>query len=238
MTAQLLRLVHSGRRLVTPELGRGEVQRYAEEAYRGYVEPMARDIELASLDDAVDTLLAATRPFEPAEIDATAAVAIHRCLPLTRREAADPAIWRFMAVVHRPDFIRHRWVFKSWATMKTRFWAPGTRPDSNTFSRLWWVAELTRSGEDYDLTRRVLSTQSLANAIFIRSMSNYRSAVSAAVDVLAGAPSSVVEDILLRLHRHLGVVPLEGLREEEIAALLRGWAERPRSNPRNSKGAT
>ncbi len=225
MTATLLRLERTGRRLVTPELARGDVERYADEAFRGDVEPLPRDVATTDLDEAIDEVIANTRPFESSEVDPYAAPRIHRALRLTRREASDIGIWRFLAVVHRPDFIRHRWEFRSWATMKTRFWDLGTRPDSNSFYRLWWIAELTVNGDDYTLTERVLRSQSLTNPIFIRSLSFYRPAVEAAVEVLADSPSSVVEQVLLKLQRFGSVVPLEGLDRDAIAGVLRGWVE-------------
>jgi hypothetical protein len=220
-----MRLERTGRRLVTPELARGKIERYTDEAFRGDVEPLPRDVSTADFDDAIDEVLARTRPFESNEVDPSAAPRIHRALPLTRREASDIGIWRFLAVVHRPDFIRHRWEFRSWATMKTRFWDLGTRPDSNSLYRLWWIAELTATGDDYTLTEQVLRSQSLANPVFIRSLSFFRPAVEAAVEVLADCPSAVVEQVLLKLQRYCSVVPLEGLDREAIAGVLRGWVE-------------
>lgn len=225
MTNHLLRLERTGRRLVTPELGRGEIDRYPEEAYRSHVEPLAHTIELDPFDEAVTELLATTCKWESAEIDPRGAPEIHQALPLTRREAADPGIWRYLAVIHRPDFIRHRWEFRSWATIHSRFWRPGTRPDSNTIGRLWWIAELTVVDGSYDLTRQVLAAQSLTNPIFVRTLSDYLPAVQAAADVLEGKKGHVVERVLLRLHRHLSIVPLEGLTREDLASLLDTWVE-------------
>lgn len=223
MTHPLLRLERTGRRLVTPELGRGEIKGHSEETYRSHVEPLVRTIDLDEFDEAMTTVIATTRRWESSEIDPRAAPEIHRALPLTRREAADPGIWRFLAVVHCPEFIRHRWEFRSWATIHSRFWRPGTRPDSNTIGRLWWIAELTVVDGGYDLTRRVLAAQSLTNPIFVRTLSDYLPAVQAAVDVLEGKPGQVVERVLLRLHRHLSIVPLEGLTREDLARLLAAW---------------
>jgi hypothetical protein len=224
MSAHLLRLERAGRRLVTPELGRGEITRYEEGAYRAFVEPMDRDVELGPVDDAIDRVLADKAAFD-STIDADAAPELHRALRLSRREAADMGVWRYLAVVHRPDFIRHRWQFRTWGPLKTRFWAAGTRHDSNTFCRLWWIAELTTDGDDYGLTRRVLANQSLAIQLFVRGLSRYRPAVEAAAEVLSGKPGGVVEHALLRLYRHGSIAPLEGLSATEIAALLRGWAD-------------
>src|SRR5690606_3886261 len=116
-------------------------------------------------------------------LDAAVAPEIHQSLPLSRRVASDPGVWRFLTVVHRPDYVPHRWAMRSKAQMVRRYWDFGTRPDSNAFARLWWIAELTitkdASGDPYHLTRRVLGAQPLATAIFTRTLSQYAPAVSA-----------------------------------------------------------
>ena len=107
--------------------------------------------------------------------------------------------------------------------MRGRFLRAGTRPDSNALCRLWWMAELTRSDKDYAVTERVLRSQSLANAIFVRSLSFYRPAVEAVVDALEGRPSEELERAMVRLTRWLSVTPLEGLSTEDIAGRLRSF---------------
>lgn len=84
----------------------------------------------------MDGVIATTVPFDAAAIDAALACALHRALPLSRRLAADWGLWRYLAVVHRPDIVRHRWELRSWTTMRDRFWRGGTRPGSNVFGRL------------------------------------------------------------------------------------------------------
>ena len=162
------------------------------------------------------------QPFDTA-LDADLAPRLHRALKLTRREAADVGLWRFLTVVARPDFVRHRWENKSWATMRTRFLRPGTRPDSNALGRLWWMAELTRADSDYSLTARMLKSQSLANAIFVRSLSYYQPAVVALVDTLENRGADEVERTMVRLTRWLGVTPLEGLSSEDISRRVRSF---------------
>ena len=229
MTVRLHRLEISGRKLVTPDLARGEIVRLPEEAWKTSVEPIGRDVMLRDLDDALDDVISRTTAFDAAAIDSAAAPAIHAALRLTRREAADIGVWRWLAVVHRPDFVRHRWEFRAWSTMRDRFWRAGTRPDSNAIGRLWWIAELTHEGRSYALTERVLSSQTLANAIFVRQLSTYAPAVAAAADALTSAPGHVVEATLLRLHRHLSIVPLEALSDAELVGLMSRWTgESPR----------
>ena len=117
MSARLHRLEVGGRKLVTPELARGEIDRLPESATRANVEPFARAVDLAELDAALSEVRARTPAHDAAAIDGLAAPMIHAALRLTRREAADLGVWRWLAVVHRPDFVRHRWEFRSWSTM-------------------------------------------------------------------------------------------------------------------------
>lgn len=219
-THVLARLAPSGRRLVTPELGSGERERWSADAYRDHVEPLERALGLGALDRALDDVLAATAPFVAATVDPALAVALHRALPLTRREAADWGMWRYLAVVHRPDVIRHRWELRSWTTMRARFWSSGTRPDSNLFGRLWWIAELSRQDDDDRATRRLLASPSLTNAVFVRRLSNYAPFVHACAQVLADQPASVIERVLARFNMLCSTMPIEGRGEEQIVDTL------------------
>jgi len=208
-----------GKRLLTPELASGEVPRWGEREYAPLLLELERRIALHALDHAVDLTLAATAAYEPAS-DVLLAPRLHRALPLSRREASSPAPWRFLSVVHRPDLVRHRWENRSWASMRARFWSNGTRPDSNVFCRLWWIAELSRDGDDYSLTEAVLSRPALATGLFIRALSSHRPAVAACCQVLADTSSSDVEATLKLLHKTLSTLVLEALSFEQLCELI------------------
>jgi hypothetical protein len=216
---KLLSLQPEGIRLVTPELAAGSLLKWPENAWKPVVADVERVVELDALDSLLDKLIAEL-PRHDAAIDAWLAPRLHRALPLTRRQASDPGVWRYLAVVHRPDLVRHRWENQSWATMRSRFWSTGTRHTSNTFARVWWIAELTRDGDSYDLTERVLKKQSLAIQLFVRSWSQYRPAVEAFLDVLEDAPSDKVEHAARMLSRHLATIPLEGLTRSELVHVI------------------
>jgi hypothetical protein len=214
-----------GKRLLTPELASGETPRWSEREYGPLLLELERKIALDALDHAVDLTLAATPAFEPAA-DVLLAPRLHRALPLSRREASSPAPWRFLSVVHRPDLVRHRWENRSWASMRARFWTAGTRPDSNVFSRLWWIAELSRDGDDYGLAEAVLSRPALATGLFIRALSSHRPAVAACCHVLADASSSDVEATLKLLHKTLSTLVLEAMSFEQLCELITKLRER------------
>jgi hypothetical protein len=219
---KLRSLQPEGIRLVTPELAAGTLPRWPEPAWRPVVSDLPGDrpsLPLEHLDAVIDELIA-TLPAYDAAIDAWLAPRLHAALPLTRRAAADPGVFRFLSVIHRPDVIRHRWANVSWANMRSRFWSIGTRHTSNALARLWWIAELTRDGDSYALTERVLAKQSLAIQVFVRSWSQHRPAVEAFVDTLHDAPAEDIEHAARMLSRHLATTPLEGLSSAEIVAVL------------------
>lgn len=216
---KLHRLAPEGHCLVNEPLARGELDRHPPETFERFLDPSSEPLDLAALDTALDEVIAATPRHDPA-IEQLAAARVHRALPLSRREAAQPGVWRFLAVVHRPDFVRHRWAVEAWATTRTRYWSPGMRHDSNVFSRLWWIAELSRDGDDYSLTERIFSRQALAIQIFIRRYAWHRDTVAALVEVLDDAPPRVVEQVTRDLVGLLGTVVLESLDGGELRAMV------------------
>lgn len=227
--AVLGRLGPSGRRLVVHELGDGTLVRHPDEIARPHVGPLdpegARIVTLGGLDLALDRIVETTARYDASAIDPVAAVEIHRALALDRRTAADPGPWRWLAVVHRPDFVRHRWELRVWTTMRDRFWRMGTRPDSNVFARLWWIAELSRRGDDYSATAALLRTQSLANAVFVRRLSDSTAFVQACARVLVDQPSVVIERVLARFNMLASTIPVEGRGEEQLVDELERMVE-------------
>lgn len=213
-------LASEGKRLLTPELASGAVERWSEREYNEFLVDLERTVQLDAFDEAVERALRSSVRFDPG-IDAAVAPALHRALPLSRRRAADPAVWRYLTVVHRPEFVRHRWENKSWASMRSRFWSLGTRPDSNVFARLWWIAELTCERPDYSLTEAVLARPHLATTLFVRTLGNYRPAVLACVQEFEGSSSPQIEATIKQLNKALGTLVLESLCVEDLAALIR-----------------
>jgi hypothetical protein len=94
------------------------------------------------------------------------------------------------------------------------------RHDSNVFSRLWWIAELTRDGSDYSLTERAFSRQSIAIQVFIRRYAWYRPAVVALLEELEDAPQRAIEDVTRNLLGALGTLVLEAMSVAELRTLV------------------
>jgi len=214
----------AGRRLVTLELARdasqpGAIERWPESAWLPLVVDPPRGIDLGALDAVIAELVQRFERFDAA-MDAWLAPRLHRALPMSRREAAEPGVWRYLSVVHGPELVRHRWENVSWPLTRARFWSTGTRHTSNPYARLWWIAEMTREAHDYALTERALARQSLAIQLFVRAWSAHRPAVAACVDGLGDAPGEVVERVARELSRHLGTVTLEALDGHELRDLV------------------
>lgn len=205
-----------GRRLLTKEFLHGERERWSEQEVQDVVVALERQVPV----DAFINDISHRVPRQRADADGDIAVAIHQSLPLHRREAADVGVWRYLAIVVAPEFIRGRWSVEE-NTFPSRFWSPGTRPDSNYYSRLWWIAELTAGVDlEYDRTRKVLRSQALANAIFVRSLCHYFPAVKACIDVLADEPGDTVHRVVREFFRELALLPREALTEKDIAEIL------------------
>lgn len=217
---KLHRLAPEAHCLVTEALARGELDRHPPAAYERFLDESAEPVELDELDEALDEVIANAPRHDPV-IERRAAPLVHRALRLSRREAAQAGVWRFLAVVHRPDFVRHRWEVAAWATTRTRYWSLGTRHDSNVFSRLWWIAELTRDGGDYALTERAFGRQAIAIQIFIRRYSWSRAAVAALLDELDDASPRVIERVTRDLVGALGTLVLEAIEPSRLRDLVR-----------------
>ena len=218
---ELRRLRASGRHLVTEELARGTVGRYDEEALAAHLMPAERQLSLDGFDRTLKSILARFRPGDPG-MDPELAEAVHRHLPLSRREAADPSVWRYLAVVRHPEAVRHRWEYRSFATMRSRFWQRGTRFDANAFSRWWWVAELTfEKGAPYELTRLALSNGALSTHLFTRQLAWHRPTLAACVRVLQDASGPEVERTMRTFGKMLSVRVPEAMSAEALEALVR-----------------
>lgn len=105
--------------------------------------------------------------------DAYLAPRLHATLRLTRREAADPAIWDYLSVVVLREYVIWRWgndlgeVHADRIRIKSR-----GREIRHALSRLWWVAELSRNGPDYSPTEIAFSKQETVEWFVIRALRN------------------------------------------------------------------
>src|SRR5262249_49683715 len=96
---------------------------------------------------------------QPDASDGWMAPRVHATLRLSRREASDKLIWNYLNIVGKPDYVRWRFSEKidegNSAVPLDRFLGEDSK---NAIGRLWWAAELTRNGSDYQETANVLKT--------------------------------------------------------------------------------
>jgi hypothetical protein len=224
---ELQRLSQGVKRLVTEEFLSGEKENLRREEYESYLEGVDTNLNLEEFDEAINSVIQETQSHR-AEVDQMAAPKIHRTLPLTRREAADEGIWHYLTVIHRPDFVRHRWEYNSRSYMEKRFFGGGEW-DTNTFYRLWWAAELTQKDGDYSTTKDMLDKQSLVRAIFDRDLCMYRPAALACVKALHGSRQEVIEETMKRVNRRLTTVQLESRDRKQITVIVQNTRDRVKS---------
>tara|TARA_R110002096_G_scaffold259030_1_gene452627 strand:+ start:101535 stop:102203 length:669 start_codon:yes stop_codon:yes gene_type:complete len=211
-------LSHEAYSLLTPAFCEGELERYSDEITTPYLEEAPFEMDLVALDAAVEEILATT-PKHSTSVDAVAAQAIHRAMPISRRWAAEAGLWRYLAVVRHPELIRHRWEARSLATTRQRYWSLGTRHTSNTFCRLWWIAELTVRDGSYALTEKACGN--LAIPLFVRQLSHCPTAVQVFVEELHEVPRPALEALMKHISHYLSTVVLESQSEAEIRTWLR-----------------
>lgn len=217
----LHRLTEEGRRLVSREFLEGEAE-IESDAIEDHVEPLpgAPSADLQQLDTRVRAVIREYGEFDTS-MDKVLATDVHRLLDVTRRVAADPGLWHWLAIVRYPDFVRHRWEYRSEEAMREKFLGAGSDLYSNAIHRLWWIAELTSDGEDYTLTETVFSNQTMVNKVFDRWFARYQPAVVAICDELADEPSRVMDETTRRFNHALTNVQLEALSEDEAREMIR-----------------
>ncbi len=224
----LKRLDEEAKRVVTnKKFFSGDLEEIPSERIEQYIEPMKKDYELEELDDFLTELMGNYEQYDVA-LDRELGPKIHQILPLTRREAADPGLWHFLTVVFRPDFVRYRWEFNNYSFMKKRFLGSVNHWDSNTFSRLWWGAELTESSErqnKYDKTKILFERQSLARALLTREYSWFKPANSAFISVLKEENKKIYEEVAKRMNKALSTIKLEALDEGYLQYMIDGIKE-------------
>lgn len=159
--------------------------------FRDYeqVVQLERDVDL----DAIAVVLREVRhrfsDTEGTAADIWLAPRLHYSLRLTRREAANRGIWRWLGAVFAADYVRWRWG-PSGGSSDLGAAAPLERfvgPDyKHALARLWWMAELFRNGPDYQPVAAALGNQDIPNYLLRLDVAHHRPTVQAAVQVLDG----------------------------------------------------
>jgi hypothetical protein len=217
---ELYRLQPDGRRLVGEAFMRGEVT-VQEIDVHDFLEPLDHSgrVDLMSLDEHVEKIVANHEKYST-DMDGLLAPEVHRALDVSRRVASDPALWHWLSVVKYPDFVRHRWKYRSEEAMREKFLGAGSDLYSNAIHRLWWISELTHGGDDYDLTRKVFENQTIVNKVFDRWFARYEPAVKVLCRELIQHPSWMVDEVTTRFNHTLTNLQLEGMNEDDVQRVV------------------
>lgn len=188
-------------------------------------EPLPNEIPLEPVREAVSSV----NSHSGSALDAPLIEPLHRALPLTRRQAADPNLWQWLCVSEFPDLVWRRWGAGAplpemlrdalTSSMGPRFLARASLNgiSRNTLARLWWTAEEL---QDYDLARHALSSQDMFQNIFERFFGLYPDAAKACLDRFEGRSEGEIRSASRWLQQCASTTLLEGLTEQEVAAIL------------------
>jgi Family of unknown function (DUF6339) len=189
-------------------------------------EPLPTEIDINPAGEAISSL---DSTLKASAIDAALVEPLHRALPLTRREAADPRVWQWLCVKAFPGLVWRRWsegaplpeMLKEALTpaLGTRFLARSSLNgiSRNTLARLWWAAEQL---DDYELARKALFRQDLFQNVFERFFGIYPAAARACLDRFDGRSEDEIRAASRWLQQCASTTVLEGLEESEVAAIL------------------
>ena len=157
MTQRLHTLDPQARHLVSEDFLAGT----ATPDWTKYLKDFARSVDLEPFRTIVEKAMERFAA-DPTASDSWLAPRVHATLRLTRREAADPRVWDYLAVIVAPDYVRWRWGGADGTQPKAaRFVGPEYK---QALARLWWGAEMTRNARDYTWTKVLFANQDFQNS--------------------------------------------------------------------------
>ncbi|MEU1860791.1 DUF6339 family protein [Streptomyces gardneri] len=111
---------------------------------------------------------------------------LHATLRMPRAEAADSRLWNHLAVIVAPDYVvwRHKGADKTegpGVATAARFCGPHY---TQTFSRLWWAAELFRDADDYGPVVTACRIQDVLNTTMRLDVIDHRPTAQAMLRVI------------------------------------------------------
>jgi hypothetical protein len=160
---------------------------------------------------------------------------VHATLRLTRREAADRRLWAYLNVAAFPEHVRWRWLDPddpNSAVPIDRFLGEDS---TNQLGRLWWGAELTRNGPNYDRTAKAFRSSQFARSWQVLDVMHHRAAALAIIDFLEqfnegkGATDSQGSRMARALNAALRTLALDAvvMNPEPDAEAFREWINEP-----------
>ena len=221
---ELMELTAGGRGLVSEAFLNDEAA-LTKEDLGPYLQHTGIEVDLTPVSEEIEQIKDEHEPND-AKIDQRLAPVIHKTLDLSRREAAIEGIWHYLTILEYPKFVHHRW--KGTSDIRGKFLDGGTNIYSNALHRLWWIAEITREGNDYHRTEEIFEMQELANDVADRWFARYQPVTYACVDTLkkdqiddlAPANTAIVSKVTKELRERLSVTCAEGLTYDEAKVLV------------------
>jgi hypothetical protein len=137
---------------------------------------------LAPVRDLIDDAMYKYRDLRPTQADAWLAPRLHAILRLTRAEAADPAVWNYLALGVAPDFVVWRHGSDEDKRINARYFKGPYHKQA--FARLWWSAELFRNGSDYEPVVTVCGNQDMLNTVLRMEIIDHRPTAQAMARLL------------------------------------------------------
>jgi hypothetical protein len=161
------------------------------------------------------------------ESDRWLAPRFHSALRITRAQAADKALWHWLAVVEWSDYVRWRWG-QDGDVAENRWYGPVNK---QALARLWWGGEIFRNGGDYAPVEVAFRNQDLVNSLLHRPVVRCRSLALGMVHALqdkdiAGLSSGKINDLARVMNLSTAGSPPEaqvGFQYDDTQAALR-WA--------------
>lgn len=163
------------------------------------------------------------------QIDISLAPSIHQIMSISRKQANDYGMWRFLTTVKFNEFVRHRWKGSDGKVNLDRYWGYKRRL---SLCRLWWASEMTVRDGDYELTKKLLSgsgQDQFENLVMGSKISNYPKALIILLEELLSENRDVYRSVMVNFNRLLTVVLLESLDENEIKQIIRSLVSASKS---------
>ena len=230
MTRDLCRLIH-------PVSDQGLVEALRE-PQRLAVEPIDAEVDLSEFDAALQNLIHSD--IRESAMDGELVEPFHRALRhLPDELTSDMRLWHWFCLVRHPDLVWRRWRGHTPADPEDGFISGnGHRPvpavrflgtssinghGRNTFARLFFSAHrlIGSTGEDYELVRRLFTSQELHLGISDREYGLLSAVNRVLTRELADLPDLQVRAGVRRLNGLGGSICLDLLDEGEIAELVR-----------------
>lgn len=144
--------------------------------------PESPRMRLRAIRDLIDDAMYTYRDDRPTQADSWLAPRLHAILRLKRAEAADPALWNYLALGVAPDFVVWRHLSESKETVNPRYFKGPYHKQA--FARLWWSAELFRNGPDYEPVVVACGNQDMLNTVLRLDIIDHRPTAQALVRLL------------------------------------------------------